>query len=167
LAGRDSVDDLFRDADVALYEAKAAGKDCYVVFRPEMQTAVADRLDLEMDLRLAVERDELFLAYQPIFDLGSLTPTGVEALIRRRHPTKGVIQPDAFIPLAEETGLIVAIGRFVLDRACAQAVTWRDRGLSINVAVNVSVVQLESTSLVNDVRQTLERRESEQPSPPK
>ena len=154
---RDSADELFRDADVALYEAKAAGKDRYVVFRPEMQTAISDRLDLEADLRQAVERDELFLVYQPIFDLGSLTPKGVEALIRWRHPRRGLVMPDDFIPLAEETGLIVPIGRFVLDQACAQAATWRALGLSLNVAVNVSVVQLESETLADDVRRTLER----------
>jgi diguanylate cyclase (GGDEF)-like protein len=154
---RDTADELFRDADVALYAAKAAGKDRYVVFRPEMQTAIHDRLDLEMDLRRAVERDEFFLVYQPIFDLGSLAPKGVEALIRWRHPTKGLVQPDDFIPLAEETGLIVPIGRFVLNQACRQAVSWHALGLRINMAVNVSVVELESTSLVDDVRHTLER----------
>jgi diguanylate cyclase (GGDEF)-like protein len=154
---RDSADELFRDADVALYAAKAAGKDRFVVFRPEMQTAIHDRLDLERDLRQAVARDEFFLAYQPIFDLGSLSPKGVEALIRWRHPTKGLVQPDDFIPLAETTGLIIPIGRFVLDRACRQAVEWHALGLTINMAVNLSVVELESLTLVDDVRHTLER----------
>jgi diguanylate cyclase (GGDEF)-like protein len=154
---RESADELFGDADVALYEAKAAGKDRYVVFRPEMQTAISDRLDLEADLRQAVERDEFFLVYQPIFDLGSLLPKGVEALIRWNHPRRGLVMPDDFIPLAEETGLIVPIGRFVLDRACTQAAAWRALGLSLNVAVNVSVVQLESETLADDVRHTLAR----------
>ncbi len=154
---RGSADELIRDADVALYEAKAAGKDRYVVFQPEMQTAVQDRLALEMDLLHALESDELFLLYQPIFDLDSMRVKGAEALVRWRHPTRGLLQPASFIPLAEESGLVVPIGRWVLDRACDQAAAWHRSGWEIGVSVNVSALQLGRVEFVGEVRQVLDR----------
>ena len=148
--------DLLRDADVALYEAKAAGKDCYVVFAPEMQMAVQDRLELEMDLRRAVGTDQLFLVYQPTVDLRTEVITGVEALLRWNHPTRGLVMPDAFIPIAEETGLIVPIGRWVLAEACRQAAAWHEQGHALSMAVNVSGRQLDSHSdLFEDARGAL------------
>jgi diguanylate cyclase (GGDEF)-like protein len=154
---RSTAGELLRDADVALYEAKNAGKDRFVVFAPEMQTAVQDRLELEMDLRDAVGTDQLFLVYQPTFDLREVTVTGVEALIRWNHPTRGLVGPDQFIPLAEETGLIVPIGRWVLAEACRQAAEWRQRGHELSISVNVSARQLESDQdFLADVRATLE-----------
>ena len=120
-----SATDLLRDADIALYEAKTAGRDRYVTFHREMQAAVEDRLTLELDLRNACERDEFFLVYQPIFDLESGNALGVEALLRWNHPTRGIVQPDAFIPLLEETKQIVEVGRWVLAEACRQAAEWR------------------------------------------
>ena len=102
-----SAEELLREADIAMYRAKWDGKHRYAVFEDGMQHAVQHRMELEMDLREALEKDEFFLAYQPTIDLSDLTPTGLEALIRWKHPTRGIVQPDDFIPLLEETGLIV------------------------------------------------------------
>ncbi len=155
VGSRSCAADLLRDADIALYSAKAAGKNCQVVFQPEMQTAVQERLELEMDLRGALEGGQLFVLYQPIFDLQHMTVAGVEALLRWQHPVRGTILPDIFIPLAEETGLIVPIGRWVLDHACAQARLWHDQGRRLGVSVNISAVQLDHDDLVDHVRQAL------------
>jgi diguanylate cyclase len=152
---RDSADDLFRDADFALYEAKVAGKNRWVVFESSMQTAAQDRLELEMDLKEALDAGQFFLLYQPTFDLQSETVTGLEALIRWRHPVRGIIPPEAFIPLAEETGLILPIGRWVLRTACRQAVAWHRRGRPLGMAINVSARQLDQPDLVQDVADTL------------
>jgi diguanylate cyclase (GGDEF)-like protein len=154
---RGNADELLRDADVALYEAKAAGKDCYVLFESEMQTAVQDRLTLEMDLADALDRDELFLLYQPTFDLQSEKVIGVEALIRWRHPTRGVTPPVEFIPIAEESGLILPIGRWVLEEACRQAAIWHRQGHRIGMSVNVSGRQLDRNELIEDVRRALQQ----------
>jgi EAL domain-containing protein (putative c-di-GMP-specific phosphodiesterase class I) len=150
-----SPGDLLRDADIALYEAKTAGRDRYVTFRREMQTAVEDRLTLELDLRAASERNEFFLVYQPIFDLESGRVLGVEALLRWRHPTRGVVQPDAFVPLLEETQQIVEVGRWVLTEACRQAAAWQLPERDMYVSVNVSARQLDDHHLVDDLRAAL------------
>jgi diguanylate cyclase (GGDEF)-like protein len=150
-----SAGDLLRDADIALYEAKTAGRDRYVTFRREMQTAVADRLTLELDLRTASERNEFFLVYQPIFDLESGRVIGVEALLRWDHPTRGIVQPDTFVPLLEETQQIVDVGRWVLTEACRQAAAWRLPERDMYVSVNVSARQLDDHHLVDDLRAAL------------
>lgn len=150
-----SAEDLMQDADLALYKAKAVGKNGYVQFESAMHTAAQDRIHLEMDLAVALAADQLFLVYQPMLDLHSEKVVGVEALLRWSHPTAGVIQPDAFIPIAEENGLIVAFGRWVLERACAQAAIWHRRGLPLNMSVNVSARQLERTEFVGEVRTVL------------
>jgi diguanylate cyclase (GGDEF)-like protein len=155
LGERPSAEELLRDADVALYEAKVAGKHRYVLFQASMQAAVQDRLTLELDLAEALDRGQLFLVYQPTFDLESERAIGVEALIRWRHPTRGVVAPDQFIPLAEESGLIVPIGRWVLEEACGQAAVWQRHGHSIGMAVNVSARQLDADELIDDVRRAL------------
>jgi len=152
---RSSAEDLLRDADIALHEAKAAGKNRFVVFEPEMHTAVRGRLDLELDLRLALDDDQFFLVYQPTFDLEQVTFNGVEALLRWQHPTRGVVAPNDFIPLLEETGMIVQVGREVLLQACRQTRRWHQRGYDVAVSVNVSALQLESDDFFDDVRRAL------------
>jgi diguanylate cyclase (GGDEF)-like protein len=157
-AGRPaSAEALLKDADLALYEAKTAGKDTYVTFVSAMQTASQDRIHLEMDLAGALDADQLFLVYQPMLDLESERVVGVEALLRWRHPTADVIGPDVFIPIAEENGLIVGIGHWVLEQACAQAAAWRSSGYALNMSVNVSARQLERTEFVDEVRGVLGR----------
>jgi diguanylate cyclase (GGDEF)-like protein len=153
---RSCAGDLLRDADIAMYQAKWDGRDGYVSFESGMQTAVQTRMELEMDLRVALENDEFFLVYQPTFNLQDMRPTGVEALIRWNSPTREVVQPDNFIGMLEETGLIVAVGRWVLREACSQGVRWREAGNPIGVAVNVSARQLDSDEFVTDVQSILE-----------
>jgi diguanylate cyclase (GGDEF)-like protein len=140
---RGSAAELLRDADVALYEAKAAGKNCYVLFAAQMQTAVQARLELETELRRAVGTDQLFLVYRPTVDLRSGVIVGAEALLRWNHPTRGVLMPDVFVPVAEESGLIVPIGRRVLAEACRQGAAWQDQGHAVSMAVSLSGRQLD------------------------
>ena len=127
---RISAEELLRDADIAMYRAKWDGKNRHVVFESGMQDTVQNRMELEMDLREALENEEFFLAYQPTLDLSDMSPNGVEALIRWRHPVRGIVQPNDFIPLLEETGLIVEIGRWVLQEACRQGAAWRASWIS-------------------------------------
>ncbi len=152
---RASADELVRDADLALYDAKAAGRDRYSLFQSEMQTSSQDRLTLEMDLAEALDDEQLLLLYQPTFNLKTEAVTGAEALLRWEHPSRGTIQPDDFIPIAEQSGLIIPIGRWVLGEACRQAACWHAAGRRIGVAVNVSARQLESDDLIDDVRTAL------------
>jgi len=152
---RESAEELLRDADVAMYQAKWDGRHRYVVFESGMYSAVQSRLELEMDLRVALEQSEFLLVYQPTFDLLHMSPTGMEALIRWRSPTRGLVQPNDFVPLLEETGLVVDVGRWVLREACRQCVCWHNAGYPIGVAVNVSARQLDSDAFVRDVELAL------------
>src|ERR1700691_1416715 len=152
---RVSAEELLRDADIAMYRAKWDGKNRYVVFESGMQDAVQSRMELEMDLRVAFENDEFFLVYQPTFNLREMTPTGMEALIRWRSPVRGVVQPDDFIPLLEETGLICEVGAWVLRQACMQGAAWRRNGYPIGMAVNVAARQLDTDEFVTEVRDAL------------
>jgi diguanylate cyclase (GGDEF)-like protein len=148
-------DALLRDADLALYAAKAAGKDRYALFDASMYKGVERRIELDADLSAALAQGQFFLHYQPIFDLPTGEVVGVEALIRWAHPQRGVILPDAFIPQAEASGLIVPIGRWVLDEACRQAAAWAADGLATGVSVNVSAHQLGRKEFAEHVRRAL------------
>ena len=155
-----SADALLRDADLALYTAKAAGKDRHVLYDARMHEAQG-RPALEADLSAAVHGEQLFLLYQPICSLPSRELVGVEALVRWRHPQRGIVAPDEFIPLAEESGLIVSIGRWVLSEACRQAAAWAAQGLRIGVSVNVSARQVGQHGFTADVARALEESQIE------
>lgn len=141
-------DQLLRNADLALYRAKADGGASYRIFEPEMDARMQARRALETDLRRALSRDEFRLDYQPLVNVSSGKIVGFEALIRWDHPVRGVIGPNVFIPVAEETGLIVGIGEWVLRRACMDAATWP---ADVRIAVNLSPVQFRSPNLVQAV----------------
>jgi diguanylate cyclase (GGDEF)-like protein len=152
---RTTAEELLREADIAMYRAKWDGKNRYAMFEAGMQDLIEERARLEMDLRDALSRDEFFLVYQPTVALTDMSTTGVEALIRWKHSERGVVPPDEFIPLAEETGLIVEIGRWVLRQACRQGAAWRGAGHAVGMAVNVSARQLDSDQLLLDIEAAL------------
>jgi diguanylate cyclase (GGDEF)-like protein/PAS domain S-box-containing protein len=154
-----SRDDVLHDADVAMYQAKAKGRGGYFeVFDVEaMGTRSAERIDLEAALRHALDRDELVVHFQPLCDMADGTVVGAEALVRWQHPTRGLLAPIHFIGLAEDTGLILPLGRVVLERACRQARAWRERlGIPLTVAVNLSARQFQQAGLVEEVEEILE-----------
>jgi predicted signal transduction protein with EAL and GGDEF domain len=153
---RPSATELLRDADIALYRAKADGKNRFVAFEPEMHTVVQGHHLLEMDLRDALPADQFHLVYQPIFNLAGGRTTGVEALLRWDHPSRGTVQPDTFIPMLEDTGMITDVGRWVLNEACLQGARWHAMGYQLDVSVNVSARQLETEELVEDLRRALQ-----------
>jgi EAL domain-containing protein (putative c-di-GMP-specific phosphodiesterase class I) len=155
IGDRESATDLLRDADVALYQAKAAGKNGYTVFHQRMQDEVESRLGTEMDLRFALDDQQFFLMYQPTFDIARVETNGAEALLRWRHPTRGVVPPVDFIPLLESNGLIVPVGLWVLREACRQGAQWRSAGYPTRISVNVSARQLESGTFAEDVARAL------------
>ncbi len=151
-------EELMRRADIALYAAKAAGRGQYVLFSTALDEAALERVRLLADLRLAVERSEFVAYYQPRVRPEDGRITSAEALIRWRHPTRGLVVPEAFIALAESSGLIDEIGRWILDAACGQIAAWRKDGVELErIAVNVSPHQLESGDLPGQVRAVLER----------
>ena len=152
---RDCPEDLLRDADIAMYRAKAQGKNCYVVFEQEMHEVVKRQLVLETELAEAFANQEFFLVYQPIIQLGSGLFKDVEALLRWRHPTRGVLGPAEFIPVLESSDLIIDVGRFVLTEACRQAKAWHDLGHPVGVSVNVAARQLHYDVLIDHVREAL------------
>lgn len=152
---RPSAEELLRDADIAMYRAKWGGKSRYLIFESGMEDEVQSRLELEMDLQGALENDEFFLVYQPTFDLQTMTPTGVEALIRWRRPGRGIVQPEAFIPLLEETKMIVEVGAWVLREACREAAGWQQEERPLELSVNVSALQLDTDELIAHVTEAL------------
>ena len=152
------AEELLRNADAAMYSAKTRGKGQYVLFEAAMHAAVLARLSLEADLRRAVAGNEFRLHYQPIVDLQTREIVGVEALVRWEHPERGMVSPNEFVAFAEETGLIVPIGRWVLAEACRQGAAWRrdpTLGRPLQITVNLSGRQLHEASLVDDVRAAL------------
>jgi diguanylate cyclase (GGDEF)-like protein len=151
----ETSDELLRNADAAMYRGKAEGKGCYRLFEAEMHSAAVARLELETDLRRAIDERELVVHYQPIIEAASGDIGGFEALVRWQHPERGIIPPLDFIPLAEENGLILDIGRFVLQVACAQVSEWRLTHPDLTVAVNVSPRQLADPMLVDEVMSAL------------
>jgi diguanylate cyclase (GGDEF)-like protein/PAS domain S-box-containing protein len=154
----DEPNDLVRNADSAMYEAKRTGRDTFSYFTPEMNQELIERLTMESHLRRALERDQLSLHYQGIIDVPSTKITGAEALLRWHCPEYGQVSPDVFIPLAEESGLIVTLGDWVLETACQQAVLWREQtGKNYHIAVNVAFPQFRDGHLVKTVRRVLQQ----------
>ena len=149
------AEELLRNADAAMYSAKTRGKGRHVHFEAAMHAAVLARLALEADLRRAVAGGEFRLHYQPIVELASGRAVGVEALVRWAHPERGLVPPSEFVPFAEETGLIVPLGRWVLREACRQGAEWQGGPAPLRVTVNLSGRQLHEASLVDDVRAAL------------
>jgi len=152
---RRSASDLLRDADVALYEAKGAGKNQFAFFDSTMASESGRRISLEFDLRSALDDEEFHLVYQPIYRASDLSIVAVEALLRWRHPTEGVIQPDEFIPILESTGKIREVGAWVLRQVCTQSATWRAQGYAIDVTVNVSARQFDSDLIIEQIRDAM------------
>jgi diguanylate cyclase (GGDEF)-like protein len=154
----DDVESLMRNADVAMYMAKERGKNRYQMFEPAMHETALRRLELKADMQRALEHDEFILHYQPVIELESGRISGVEALIRWIHPERGLIPPLDFIPLAEETGLIVPIGRWVMQEACRYAAKLHERFPTeprIHMAVNLSAKQLARAEIIDDIRAIL------------
>jgi diguanylate cyclase (GGDEF)-like protein len=148
---------LLRDADIALYAAKAAGRACYRVFEPAMHADTLARIQLENDLAHALLRDEFEIAYQPIVDLPDGRVTGFEALLRWRHPTRGLLMPGAFLPVAEECGLLSACDRWIMINACRQLAEWRLENPDLTVSVNICAEYLTDGTLPADVTAALTR----------
>jgi EAL domain-containing protein (putative c-di-GMP-specific phosphodiesterase class I) len=151
------VDSLLKNADIAMYHAKEAGRNCYRFYAAEMNVRSERRMAMEKSLRYALERKEFFLCYQPWLNLKTGRITGMEALLRWRHPEWGVVAPDNFIPVAEETGLILPIGEWVLRNACLQIKVLHEAGFpSLRMAVNLSGRQLKQPGLTDMVANVLE-----------
>lgn len=156
--GTTGAAELLRNADIAMYAAKGVGHGRYVLYEPTMHGAALGRLELEADLSRAIDNEEFVLYYQPLVDLQTERVVGVEALLRWRHPKRGLILPDTFVPIAEESGLIEQIGRWVLLEACAQTRRWHDRYphlQPLTVSVNLSGKQIQHPGLLDEVAQAL------------
>jgi EAL domain-containing protein (putative c-di-GMP-specific phosphodiesterase class I) len=151
---RTLVDELLRDADVAMYEAKEGGKRRYAVFTPAMRDSIVRRHGLKEELARAIKQRELVVQYQPIVDIQTGEPVSVEALVRWNHASRGRIPPVEFIPLAEDTGLIVPLGRYVLEEACQSVV---ERSDTMLVQVNLSAIELEHPDLIASITDVLQR----------
>ena len=154
----DDFESLVRAADVAMYRSKEMGRSCSSFYHPDMDAALRARLDLERELQHAIDHDELRLHYQPVVDARNGHITGCEALVRWQHPKRGLLTPDAFIGVAESTGLVRPLGRWVLLAACAQLARWHAQGLGgLQVSVNVSALQLREADFVAEVCRIIDR----------
>ncbi len=149
--GSQSHEDLLRSADVAMYEAKGLGKGRWAMYESGMADQTVERFEISNALGAAIENDELMLYYQPIVDLASGKTVGVEALVRWFHPIRGMVSPESFIPLAEQNGMIIPLGRSVLESAVNQAAKWRNAGHDIYISINVSPVQLRTDGIVEEI----------------
>lgn len=149
--GTRTPEDLLRGADVAMYEAKSKGKNRWELFEDSMAEETIERFEITNSLEGAIENDELMVYYQPIVDLGTGLTVGVEALVRWNHPERGMISPGQFVPIAERNGLIVPLGRWVLEQAVNQVAAWRNDGHDIYASVNVSAVQLQNDGIVDEI----------------
>ncbi|HXH71901.1 MAG TPA: GGDEF domain-containing protein [Mariprofundaceae bacterium] len=161
-ANGEHAEELVKNADAAMYKAKESGGNCYRFYNPAIGDAITHRLQMEVDLRHAINANEFVLHYQPQVDLRSGQLSGIEALLRWQHPEQGLLNPDSFIPLAEKTGLIVPIGRWVLNEACGRYKQWLDQELvppttSLNAAVNISGQQFRQGDFVQMVAEVLEK----------
>ncbi|MDM8564989.1 EAL domain-containing protein [Candidatus Halobeggiatoa sp. HSG11] len=155
-----TADEMLRDADTAMYEAKKQGGDKSVIFQPWMRTTIVNMLKMEGDLRKALERDELMVYYQPIISLETHKLIGFEALVRWQHPQQGLITPDSFIPLAEETGLIKELGLWVFETACIQLSSWQQQFTAhsnLGMNINVSPVQLKQPDLIYQIQDIIDK----------
>ncbi len=159
--------DMLRDADTAMYEAKNQGRGKFLIFQPGMRTKVVNMLRMETDLRKALEREEFRLYYQPIISLENRNTVGLEALIRWIHPEKGLIPPDDFIPLAEESGLIEELGLWVFETACAQLKCWQTQfkhHANLGMNINVSPIQFKQPRLVRQIQDIIEKSDIKGPT---
>ena len=149
---------LMQHADLALYRAKDEGRGCFHLFDEELSRAVHERMDMERDLRAAVETGQFFVVYQPRFDAKTREPVAGEALVRWQHPEKGLVSPGIFIPIAEENGLVIQVGRIVLDYVVSDIARWRAAGLDVGpMSVNISAVHLAAGCVLEDVMGTLQK----------
>ena len=149
---------VIKQADTAMYAAKEAGRNAYRFYTADMNARVQARLQLETDMRRGLMDDEFFLVYQPQVEMASGRACGVEALLRWRDPQRGVIGPNEFIPIAEESGMIQALGARVLRDACRQVMTWHRHNMMLRLSVNLSVQQLEHESWLSIVEDALPQR---------
>ncbi|RMF24808.1 MAG: EAL domain-containing protein, partial [Cyanobacteria bacterium J083] len=149
---------ILRNADIAMYKAKELGKSRYQIFNQEMHSKAVERLQLEVDLRQAIKKQELLLYYQPIISLKTGYLSGFETLVRWQHSTNGMVFPDKFIPIAEETGLIIPMGNWILKQACRQMKTWQEKypqQTPLTINVNVSVQQFSYSNLIEEIKAIL------------
>ena len=154
--------ELLRNADTAMYQVKQRGRDSFAFYTQKLTDIARKKIEMESELHKAIDQNEMQLWYQPQFDLESEEMVGMEALIRWIHPNKGFIAPDHFIPLAEESGLIVKVGEWVIDQACAQVRDWLDRGFTVpRIAINISGSEMRQGKIIHKLKESLANNQLE------